>query len=56
MYPRILREARKEIAWALRQIFVPPLATGEVPGIRESQMLFRCLRREARITQEITGR
>eukprot|EP00061_Rhincodon_typus_P010113 g34149.t1 len=31
IYPRILREARKEIAGALRKIFVSSLATGEVP-------------------------
>ena len=30
IYPRILREAREEIAGALREIFVSSLATGEV--------------------------
>ena len=31
IYPRILREARVEIAGALTEIFVSSLATGEVP-------------------------
>eukprot|EP00061_Rhincodon_typus_P011861 g37197.t1 len=30
IYPRILREAREEIARALRKIFISSLATGEV--------------------------
>ena len=30
IYPRILREAREEIAGALREIFVSSLATGEI--------------------------
>ena len=37
IYPRILREAREEIAGALREIFVSSLATGEV-------MMWRCRR------------
>ena len=35
IYPRILKEAREEIAGALREIFVSSLATGEV-------MMWRC--------------
>eukprot|EP00061_Rhincodon_typus_P002191 g16843.t1 len=31
IYPRLLREAREEIAGALTKIFVSSLATGEVP-------------------------
>jgi len=31
IYPRILREAREEIAGTLREIFVSSLASGEVP-------------------------
>ena len=49
VYPRILREAKEEIAEALAKIFVSCLATGEVPkdwGIANIVPLFKKGRRD----------
>ena len=55
IYPRILREAREDIAGALREIFVSSLATGEVPEDWRIANVVPLFKKGSKNNQIITG-